>query len=437
MTPVSNGRKVGRPRSAVAVTKLIEVYIPLLKEDPDFHPSTQAPTDYNMKTIMGWLQRGQIDLNPPYQRRDDAWPKNYKQAFIASVLNQVPIPPFHLVRKEIGVDRHWTLDGKQRLTAIDDFVHDRFPIMVAYKKQDGTIVERRTRWSQISETLTLEDLRLTFLSTSFRTIIWEPMDMVSQKKVFVQINHSSSLNTHERIYCPNFLTQHLMSGLFNYAMAPIRDKFSMNVRTGRRFAEVRAMHELAVMTMGPYLDMPPEARQCRSDTIHDSASKIHDLMLDKKVYETTDINAAVFVKLGIGDQVESIRKWAEALSDVFESAPEIPRNQEARNIVDPLAFLVKMEHDREFSITRLRRDKAAFAKALREFYEAKRLMDLNRSTTDADKMQAKFDAFVYLLNGGEYGRNAQKLISSTIGQKIMSRSQGDARKAKAMASANN
>jgi hypothetical protein len=216
-------------------------------------------------------------------------------------------------------------------------------------------------------------------------------------------------------------------------MAPLKDRFSANVRSGRRFAEVRAMHELAVMALGPYLDMPPEPRQCRSDTIRDSATKIHDLLLAKKIYETTEINAAVFTKLGIGDQVETIRKWAEALNDVFESAPELPRNQESRNIVDPLAFLIKLDHSHEFSVTRLRRDKAAFAKALREFYEAKRLMDLNRSTTDADKMQAKFDAFVYLLNGGDYGRNAQKLIGSVIGQKIMSRSQGDARKAKAMA----
>jgi hypothetical protein len=87
---------------------------------------------HNQQTI-AWFndlnKRGLLDLDPPYQRRS-VWNQSYKDAFIDTILIQYPSPAIFLYQ-EISPDGQTQLhvvDGKQRLTAIFDFVAGAFPI---------------------------------------------------------------------------------------------------------------------------------------------------------------------------------------------------------------------------------------------------------------------------------------------------------------------
>jgi hypothetical protein len=87
---------------------------------------------HNQQTI-AWFndlnKRGLLDLDPPYQRRS-VWNQAYKDAFIDTILIQYPSPAIFLYQ-EISPDGETKLhvvDGKQRLTAIFEFVSGAFPV---------------------------------------------------------------------------------------------------------------------------------------------------------------------------------------------------------------------------------------------------------------------------------------------------------------------
>jgi hypothetical protein len=80
---------------------------------------------------IGWVRdmtRAKLlDLSPPYQRRS-VWNKSYQQYFIDSIYKNYPVPPLFVnleVTKD-GTTVYHVIDGKQRLTAILEFLEDEF-----------------------------------------------------------------------------------------------------------------------------------------------------------------------------------------------------------------------------------------------------------------------------------------------------------------------
>lgn len=72
--------------------------------------------------------QGRLDLNPPYQRRS-VWNLEYKRYFVDTVIHQYPAPPIFLevdVDPDEGKTTYSVIDGKQRLTALLEFVADAF-----------------------------------------------------------------------------------------------------------------------------------------------------------------------------------------------------------------------------------------------------------------------------------------------------------------------
>jgi hypothetical protein len=75
-------------------------------------------TDWTTETILTQLIRGNIELNPRFQRRD-AWDIKRKSRFIESLILGLPVPQIVLAEKEKG--SYIVLDGKQRLLTILQF----------------------------------------------------------------------------------------------------------------------------------------------------------------------------------------------------------------------------------------------------------------------------------------------------------------------------
>jgi len=69
--------------------------------------------------------KDQINLNPDFQRRD-RWDQEKQSRFIESIIMNVPIPPVFLGEDEYG--SYVVLDGRQRLTAIKDFLNNTFKL---------------------------------------------------------------------------------------------------------------------------------------------------------------------------------------------------------------------------------------------------------------------------------------------------------------------
>lgn len=77
-------------------------------------------TDWTTETIVSQLGRGNISLNPSFQRRD-AWNVQQKSRFIESLILGLPVPQIVLAEEQNRRGKFIVLDGKQRLLAILQF----------------------------------------------------------------------------------------------------------------------------------------------------------------------------------------------------------------------------------------------------------------------------------------------------------------------------
>lgn len=77
-------------------------------------------TDWTTETIITQINKGNIILNPKFQRRD-AWTKKRKSKFIESLILGLPVPPLVLAESKQRRGSYIVLDGKQRLLSIKQF----------------------------------------------------------------------------------------------------------------------------------------------------------------------------------------------------------------------------------------------------------------------------------------------------------------------------
>lgn len=80
-------------------------------------------TDWTVETLINQTKKGNIDLNPNFQRRD-AWGFDAKSKLIESLIIGIPVPPIILAEKKEKKNSYIVLDGKQRLLTINQFFSD-------------------------------------------------------------------------------------------------------------------------------------------------------------------------------------------------------------------------------------------------------------------------------------------------------------------------
>ena len=87
------------------------------KSDP--HAVVTA-TDWTTQTVILQLSKGNIELNPNFQRRD-AWKVERKSRFIESLILGIPIPQLVIAERKNRRNSFIVIDGKQRLLALRQF----------------------------------------------------------------------------------------------------------------------------------------------------------------------------------------------------------------------------------------------------------------------------------------------------------------------------
>jgi hypothetical protein len=77
-------------------------------------------TDWTAATLIDQLRRGNIKLDPIFQRRD-AWDPKRKSRFIESIVLGLPIPQLVLAEAKDDKGAFLVIDGKQRLLSLQQF----------------------------------------------------------------------------------------------------------------------------------------------------------------------------------------------------------------------------------------------------------------------------------------------------------------------------
>lgn len=87
-----------------------------------FTDTVVSNADWTMQSIYLQIQKGTIDLAPTFQRRG-AWDELRKSRLIESILVGMPVPNISLAESKEHRGRFIVIDGKQRLLAIQEFMH--------------------------------------------------------------------------------------------------------------------------------------------------------------------------------------------------------------------------------------------------------------------------------------------------------------------------
>jgi Protein of unknown function DUF262 len=97
-------------------------------------------SELELETIVQRIERGELDLQPEFQR-GEIWDNKRRQRLIDSMLRNWYVPAVHIVHSS-QYSSDIVLDGQQRLVAIRDFFHNDFPV-------DGKIVPASEKIRQL------------------------------------------------------------------------------------------------------------------------------------------------------------------------------------------------------------------------------------------------------------------------------------------------
>ncbi len=96
-------------------------------------------TDPDLRTIFSRIDEGSLDLQPDFQRAE-VWQLPKKKLLIDTILRGWQVPPVHVILNEDSYIQE-VLDGQQRLSAIRDFMYNKFKVNGLIEPIDDDIKE--------------------------------------------------------------------------------------------------------------------------------------------------------------------------------------------------------------------------------------------------------------------------------------------------------
>lgn len=98
-------------------------------------------SDMSLETVAAMVEKGAIDTQPAYQRRE-RWSPIRQSALIESFILNIPIPPVYLAEEAYG--KYTVIDGKQRLSTIRRFMRDELPLvgLEKFKQIEGYVFSK-------------------------------------------------------------------------------------------------------------------------------------------------------------------------------------------------------------------------------------------------------------------------------------------------------
>ncbi|MGA6538212.1 DUF262 domain-containing protein [Stenotrophomonas sp. NPDC101269] len=162
---------------------------------------------HQARPLRWWFEQflaGNLDMDPPYQRRSDIWTDQKKAHLIDSLINDFDVPKFYVAdfsraRSPLNVQKkpYAIVDGKQRFGAIFDFMQGKIQL------------NRSSRWLENPQEeikgLDFSGLRERFPALASKIEFFEPVvmsiatdDDAKIYEMFVRLNSGEAANSAER-----------------------------------------------------------------------------------------------------------------------------------------------------------------------------------------------------------------------------------------------
>ncbi len=118
--------------------------------------------DQGLVSLARLVETGSIDVSPRFQRRD-RWGSDKQALLIESFLANIPVPPVYLAEDQGKLGSYAVIDGKQRLTAISDFLNDRLQLKGLTRLPSFNGLRHADMPLAIQNSLGMKSLRITTL----------------------------------------------------------------------------------------------------------------------------------------------------------------------------------------------------------------------------------------------------------------------------------
>lgn len=159
-----------------------------------FSSAVVSGNDWTTETLINQINKGNILLNPEFQRRD-AWDKKRKSLFVESLILGLPVPQLVLAESKERRGAYIVLDGKQRMLSIRQFA--AAPDDPDYEQLKLTGLEIRKdlkgkTLQELQQDLALFDDLSAFENQPIRTVViknWPNEDFLYH--VFLRLNTGS------------------------------------------------------------------------------------------------------------------------------------------------------------------------------------------------------------------------------------------------------
>ena len=140
-------------------------------------------TTQDISWFLDHHHRGQLNLEPSYQRRS-VWSPRDKKFFVDTILNNYPAPPvfLHKTMDDAGRATYHVVDGKQRLQTIIEFTQDR----VAIPDDFSDVNLQKKRWKDLSR-----DVRVSFWNYELIVEMIPDVSDAQIRSTFDRINRNS------------------------------------------------------------------------------------------------------------------------------------------------------------------------------------------------------------------------------------------------------
>lgn len=192
---------------------------------------------------------GKYNFDPPYQRRS-LWSEEKKSFLIDSVMRNYPMPPIFLHQKiddETGKTTYDVIDGKQRLTALLEFIEDKIPVADENGEELGKNPLAGRYFSELSDPAFAEAK-----SRFWRYVIpIEYIDTGEQQvidSIFDRLNRNGEPLTGQELRNSTYYGTPLLNLVENAAKLPFwRDRLAVVDRT--RMEELEFLSELTFLIL--------------------------------------------------------------------------------------------------------------------------------------------------------------------------------------------
>ncbi len=106
----------------------------------------RRPSTQDLSWLVDLYRNGQLDLDPPYQRRS-VWTRRDQQFFLDTIFRDYPSPAIflHKTIADDGKSTYHVVDGKQRTQTILNFLYDKLRMSQDY----GDLRLDGKKWSQL------------------------------------------------------------------------------------------------------------------------------------------------------------------------------------------------------------------------------------------------------------------------------------------------